>query len=114
NLIKASDIAYTIVRATQFFEFIDGIARSATIGNEIRLSPALIQPMASDDVAAALADVALAPPVNGTIEIAGPEALPLDELVRRFLQETGDPRTVVADIRARYFGGLLSDRSLTP
>lgn len=114
NLIKASGIAYTIVRATQFFEFVDGIARSATIGNEIRLSPALIQPMASDDVAAALADVALAPPVNGTIEVAGPEALPLDELVRRFLQGTGDPRTVVADIRARYFGGLLSDRSLTP
>ncbi|MEW9617899.1 SDR family oxidoreductase [Shinella sp. S4-D37] len=114
NLIKASGIAYTIVRATQFFEFVDGIARSATIGNEIRLSPALIQPMASDDVVAALAEVALAPPVNGTVEVAGPEALPLDELVRRFLRGTGDPRTVVADIRARYFGGLLSDRSLTP
>jgi uncharacterized protein YbjT (DUF2867 family) len=114
NLIKASAIPYTIVRATQFFEFVGGIAQSATIGEEIRLSPALIQPIASADVAAALADVAVAPPVNGTVEVAGPEAMPLDELVRRFLRGTQDPRKVVPDVHARYFGGFLSDRSLTP
>jgi len=114
NLIKASAIPYTIVRATQFFEFVRGIAQSATIGEEIRLSPALIQPIASADVAAALADVAVAPPVNGAVEVAGPEAMPLDELVRRFLRGTQDPRKVVPDVHARYFGGFLSDRSLTP
>jgi len=114
DLIKASSIPYTIVRATQFFEFVGGIAQSATVGDEIRLSPALIQPMASSDVAAALTDAALAAPVNGTVEIAGPEAMPLDELVRRFLRATQDPRKVVPDIHARYYGGILSDRSLTP
>jgi uncharacterized protein YbjT (DUF2867 family) len=114
NLIKASSIPYTILRATQFFEFVGAIVQSATVDEEIRLSPALIQPMASTDVAAALADVALAPPVNGTIEVAGPEAMPLDELGRRFLRATQDPRKVVADIHARYYGDILSDRSLTP
>lgn len=114
NLIKASSIPYTILRATQFFEFVGAIVQSATVDEEIRLSPALIQPMASTDVAAALADVALAPPVNGTIEVAGPEAMPLDELGRRFLQATQDARKVVPDIHARYYGGVLSDRSLTP
>ena len=114
SLIKASGIPYTILRATQFFEFVGGIAQSATVGEEIRLSPALIQPIASEDVAAALADVAVAPPVNGTVEVAGPEAMPLDELVRRFLRGTQDARKVVADVHARYFGGFLSDRSLTP
>jgi len=114
NLIKASGIPYTILRATQFFEFVGGIAQSATVGEEIRLSPALIQPIASTDVAAALADVALAAPVNGTVEVAGPEAMPLDELVTRFLRATQDPRKVVPDIHARYYGGVLSDRSLTP
>ena len=114
NLIKASVIPYTILRATQFFEFVRGIAQSATVGEEIRLSPALIQPIASEDVAAALADVAVAPPVNGTVEVAGPEAMPLDELVRRFLRGTQDARKVVPDVHARYFGGFLSDRSLTP
>lgn len=114
NLIKASGRPYTIVRATQFFEFVGGIAQSATVGDEIRLSPALIQPMASSDVASALTDAALAAPVNGTVEIAGPEAMPLDELVRRFLRGTQDPRKVVPDIHARYYGGILSDRSLTP
>src|SRR6185369_11774314 len=81
KLIKASAIPYTILRATQFFEFVGGIALSATVGEEVRLSPALIQPIASTDVAAALAEVAVAPPVNGTLEVAGPEAMPLDELV---------------------------------
>jgi uncharacterized protein YbjT (DUF2867 family) len=114
SLIKASGIPYTILRATQFFEFVGAIVQSAVVGEEIRLSPALIQPMASADVAAALADVAVAPPVNGTIEVAGPEAMPLDELARRFLKATQDPRKVVPDIHARYYGGLLSDRSLTP
>ena len=114
SLIKASGIPYTILRATQFFEFVGGIAQSATVGEEIRLSPALIQPIASEDVAAALADVAVAPPVNGTVEVAGPEAMPLDDLVRRFLRGTQDPRKVVPDVHARYFRGVLSDRSLTP
>lgn len=114
NLIKASGIPYTILRATQFFEFVGGIAQSATVGEEIRLSPALIQPMASDDVAAALTDVALAAPVNDTLEVAGPEAMPLDELVRRFLRATQDTRKVVPDVHARYFGDVLDDQSLTP
>lgn len=114
NLIKASGIPYTILRATQFFEFVDGIAQSATVDGEIRLSPALFQPIASDDVAAALADVALAPPVNGTVEVAGPEAVPLDELVRRFMRAKRDTRKVVPDVHARYFGAVLNDQSLTP
>jgi len=114
NLIKASGIPYTILRATQFFEFVAGIAQSGTVGEEIRLSPALFQPIASDDVVAALADVTLAPPVNGTVEVAGPEAVPLDELVRRFLRATQDTRKVVPDVRARYFGAVLDDQSLTP
>ncbi|MGH6810257.1 MAG: SDR family oxidoreductase, partial [Ensifer adhaerens] len=113
NLIKASGIPYTILRATQFFEFVDGIAQSATVDGEIRLSPALFQPIASDDVAATLADVALAPPVNGTVEVAGPEAVPLDELVRRFLRAKRDTRKVVPDVHARYFGAELNDQSLT-
>ena len=107
NLIKASAIPYTILRATQFFEFVGGIAQSATVGEEIRLSPALIQPIASADVAAALADVAVAPPANGTVEVAGPEAMPIDELVRCFLRAMHDARKVVPDVRARYFGGVL-------
>ncbi|RVQ05057.1 SDR family oxidoreductase [Sinorhizobium meliloti] len=114
NLIKASGIPYTILRATQFFEFVGGIAESAAVGDEIRLSPALIQPIASDDVVAALAEVAVAPPVNGTLEVAGPEAIPLDELVRRFLRQTEDPRKVLPDVHARYFGAVLDDQSLTP
>lgn len=114
NLIKASGIPYTILRATQFFEFVGGIAQSATVGEEIRLSPALIQPIASDDVVAALAAVVLATPANGTLEVAGPEAMPLDELVRRFLRGTQDTRKVVPDVHARYFGDVLDDQSLTP
>lgn len=114
KLIKASGMSYTILRATQFFEFVGGIAQTATVGEEIHLSPALIQPIASDDVAAALTDVTLATPVNATLEVAGPEAMPLDELVRRFLRATQDPRKVVPDVHARYFGALLDDQSLTP
>lgn len=113
-LIKASAIPYTLLRATQFFEFVGGIAQAATVGDEVQLSPALIQPMASVDVAAALVDVVLATPANGTLEVAGPEAMPLDELVRRFLRLTGDTRKVVPDVHARYFGAELDDRSLTP
>lgn len=114
NLIKASGIPYTILRATQFFEFVGGIAQAATVGEEVCVSPALIQPMASDDVVAALTEVTLAAPVNGTVEVAGPEAMPLDELVRRFLRATQDTRKVVPDVHARYFGSVLDDQSLTP
>lgn len=114
NLIKASGIPYTILRATQFFEFVGGIAQAATVGEEVCVSPALIQPMASDDVVAALTEVTLATPVNGTVEVAGPEAMPLDELVRRFLRATQDTRKVVPDVHARYFGSVLDDQSLTP
>lgn len=113
-LIKASGRPFTLVRATQFFEFVGGIAESAVVGDEVHLSPALIQPMASDDVAAALTEVALAAPANATLEIAGPEAMPLDELVRRFFRATQDTRKVVADVHARYFGDVLNDQSLTP
>ena len=114
RLIKASGIPYTIVRSTQFFEFVSGIAQSGTVGQTVRLSPALLQPIMSDDVADAMADATLGAPVNGTIEIAGPEKVPLDELVRRFLRAKQDPRTVIADTHARYFGTELDDRSLTP
>ena len=114
RLIKASNIPYTIVRSTQFFEFVDGIAQSATDGQTVRLSTAHIQPIVSDDVAAALAEVTLGTPVNGTIEIAGPERLGLDELVRRFLRAKQDARQVVTDVHARYFGIDVNDQSLTP
>ncbi|MET0754753.1 MAG: SDR family oxidoreductase [Pseudoxanthomonas sp.] len=114
NLIKASGIPYSILRATQFYEFVGGIAQAAAVGGEIRLSPALVQPIASDDVAEALADIAVAGPLNGTVEVAGPEALPLDELVGRLLKATQDPRKVVPDVHARYFGAELDDQSLIP
>ena len=114
KLIKASPIPYTIVRATQFFEFVSGIAQSATDGQTVRLSPAFVQPVVSDDVAAALADVTLGAPVNGTVELAGLERLRLDELVRRFLSANQDARQVVADVHARYFGAELNDQSLIP
>ena len=114
NLIKASRVPYTIVRATQFFEFVDGIAQSATDGQTVRLSSAFIQPIVSDDVADALAELTLGAPVNGRVELAGPERLPLDELVRRFLNATQDPRAVVTDVHARYYGIELNDQSLTP
>jgi uncharacterized protein YbjT (DUF2867 family) len=114
ELIQASNVPYTIVRSTQFFEFVDGIAQSATDGQTVRLSPAHIQPIVSDDVAAALAEVTLGAPVNGMIEIAGPERLGLDELVRRFLRAKQDARQVITDVHARYFGIDLNDQSLTP
>ena len=114
NLIKASKIPYTIVRATQFFEFVGSIAQSATDGQTVRLSPALVQPVVSDDVAAALADVAVEEPLNGTIELAGPDPIRLDELVRRFLSANRDARKVTTDVHARYFGTELNDQSLTP
>jgi uncharacterized protein YbjT (DUF2867 family) len=114
NLIKASNIPYTILRSTQFFEFINGIIKSGTEGDVIRLSPALLQPIASDDVAAALADLAIGPPLKATVEVAGPEARPLDKLARTYLAAGGDKRQVIADVHARYFGTELNDRSLTP
>ncbi|MGE0850619.1 MAG: SDR family oxidoreductase [Hyphomicrobiaceae bacterium] len=114
GLIKASKIPYTIVRSTQFFEFVNAIAQSGSVGQTVRLSPALLQPIGSDDVAAAVVDVALGVPVNGMIEIAGPERIPLNELARRYLNATKDPRQVVADTHARYFGAEINDQSLTP
>ena len=114
NLIKASKIPYTIVRATQFFEFVNGIAQAATDGQTVRLPPALMQPIVSDDVAAALADVAINAPVNGMIELAGPELIRQDELVRRFLSAKRDARQVVTDGHARYYGIEVNDQSLTP
>ncbi len=114
TLITASKIPYTILRATQFFEFIGPIAEAGAQGDVIRLSPALLQPIAADDVAAALADLAVGPPLNGTVEIAGPDAWPLDHFARKLLSARGDRRQVVADIHARYFGTALNDRTLTP
>jgi uncharacterized protein YbjT (DUF2867 family) len=114
DLIKASKVPYTILRSTQFFEFLNSIAQSATDGQTVRLSPAFVQPVVSDDVAAALAEVTLGAPVNGTVELAGPERLRLDELVRRFLNANQEARQVVADVHARYFGAELNDQSLTP
>jgi uncharacterized protein YbjT (DUF2867 family) len=114
NLVKAGPIPYTIVRATQFFEFIGRIADSSTDGDTIRLSPALVQPEAADDVAATLADVAVGTPLNDTVELAGPEVFGLDEFARRLLSARDDPRQVTSDVHARYFGVELDDRSLTP
>jgi uncharacterized protein YbjT (DUF2867 family) len=114
NLIKASGIPFTIVRSTQFFEFAKGLVQSATEGQTVRLSPALMQPIAADDVAAALTGFALDKPLNGTIEIAGPEPIRMDELARRFLSATRDPRKVTTDVHALYFGTELNDQSLIP
>lgn len=114
NLITASNIPYTILRSTQFFEFLGGIAQTGTEGNTVFLSPARVQPIASDDVAAALADVVLAAPANGVIEVAGPEQFSLAKLVQRFLTAKEDPRKVVPDANALYFGEKLNDQSLTP
>jgi len=114
NLIKASGIPFTIVRSTQFFEFAKGIVQSATEGQTVRLSSALFQPIAADDVAAALTGMALAKPLNGTVEIAGPEPIGMDEFARRFLSATRDPRKVTTDVDAQYFGTELNDQSLTP
>ncbi|MGB8341822.1 MAG: SDR family oxidoreductase [Chthoniobacterales bacterium] len=114
NLIKASRIPCTIVRATQFFEFVGSIAQFAREGTTVRLPSALMQPIAAEDVAAALADVAFAEPLNDTVEIAGPDPIRMDELVRRFLSTTDDPRKVVTDANALYYGIKVNDQSLVP
>ena len=114
NLIKASGIPFTIVHATQFFEFVKSITQSATGGSEIRLSSVLMQPIVSDDVAAAVAEVALGEPVNGMIEIAGPDQIRQDELVRQYLSATGDARKVITDDNTGYFGIAVNDQSLIP
>jgi uncharacterized protein YbjT (DUF2867 family) len=114
QLIKSSGIPYTILHSTQFFEFIIDIIKSGAKDEAIRLSPALIQPVASDDVVAALAELAVGPPLNATIEIAGAEARPLDQFAQSYLTASGDRRQVIADVHARYFGAELNDRSLTP
>ncbi len=114
RLIKASGIPYTIVRSTQFLEFLGTIANSSSDGNMVRLPPGLLQPIAADDVAAIVADVALSVPRNGIVEIAGPERAPFNVIVARYLKAVGDPREVVRDPKARYFGGRLEERSLVP
>lgn len=114
NLTKASPIPYTILRATQFFEFVDSIVQLATDGQTVHLPSALIQPVSSDDVAAALVDIALGEPLNGTVELAGPEEFHLDDLVRLYLKAKQDSRHVITDTQARYFGIELHDRSLLP
>ncbi|HKF08726.1 MAG TPA: SDR family oxidoreductase [Xanthobacteraceae bacterium] len=114
KLIKTSGIPYTIIRSTQFLEFLRGIADSSADGNTVRISPGLFQPIAADDVAAIVADVALAAPRNGNVEIAGPELAPFNEIIARYLKAVGDPREVVRDPEARYFGGRVEERSLVP
>lgn len=114
QLIATAGIPYTIVHSTQFFEFLGGIVQSGAQGDEVRLSPAYVQPIASDDVALAMADATLAPPVNGIVEIAGPERVRLAALVQRYLRKRGDARAVRADPDARYFGARLDDDTLVP
>lgn len=114
GLIKASRVPYTLLRATQFFEFIGSIIEAGHQGDAVHLSPALIQPIAADDVSAVLADLAAGMPLNDTVEVAGQDRFPLDELARRFLAAKKDSRPVVADIRSRYFGSELDDRTLVP
>jgi uncharacterized protein YbjT (DUF2867 family) len=112
--VRAGSVPYTILRATQFFEFIGRIADSSMNGETVHLPPVLVQPESAEDVAAALADVAVSAPVNGIVELAGPEAFRLDELARRVLSANNDSRLVTTDIHARYFGAELDDHSLTP
>ena len=114
KLIERSGVPYTIIRATQFLEFLGGIADSSTDGTVARLSPGLFQPIAADDVAAIVAEGALAEPRCGIVEIAGPERAPLCEIMARYLKATGDPRTVVRDPEARYFGSRVEESSLVP
>ena len=113
-LIKASSTPYTILRSTQFFQFVGGIVHAAAAGDAIRLAPVLIQPIAADDVAAALTKVVVGQPVNGTLEIAGPETFRLDAFAEQYLSAQQDPREVVADPKALYFGAMLDDRTLVP
>ena len=114
KLIVASGIPYTIVRATQFLEFLRGIADLSAVGNTVRLPPVLFQPIAADDVAPLVAEAALAAPRNGIVEIAGPERAPFNEIIARYLKAVGDPRQVVSDPEARYWGGEVEERSLVP
>jgi uncharacterized protein YbjT (DUF2867 family) len=114
KLITTSGIPYTIVRATQFMEFLGGVAASSADGNIVRLPPVLFQPIAADDVAAIVADVALAAPRNGIVEIAGPERAAFNEFIARYLKAVGDPRVVVSDPKARYWGGRVEEHSLVP
>jgi len=114
KLVKASGVPYTIIRSTQFMEFLGAIAGEGAKGSSVRISPGLFQPIAADDVAAIVAEVALATPRNGIIEIAGPERAPFNDIVARYLKAVGDPRTVVSDPDARYFGGRVEERSLVP
>jgi uncharacterized protein YbjT (DUF2867 family) len=114
KLIEASGIPYTIIRATQFMEFLRGIADSSADGKRVRLPPVLFQPIAADDIAPIVAEVALAAPQNGIVEIAGPERAPFNEIVARYLKAVGDPREVVRDPEARYFGGRVEEQPLVP
>ena len=114
KLIKTSSVLYTIVRATPFLEFLGGIADSSADGNIVRLPPVLFQPIAAEDVAAFVADVALAAPRSGIVEIAGPERAPFNEIIARYLRAVGDPREVVSDPEARYWGGRVDEHSLVP
>ena len=114
SLIKGAGIPYSIVRATQFFEFVKRIADEATVGTTVRLPPVLIQPMAADDVAKAVGRIAVGEPLNGTVDVAGPQAFRFDELIRQGLAARNDPREVVVDPHARYFGAELGERSLVP
>ena len=114
KLIEASRLPYTIIRSTQFLEFLRGIANSSTDGNTVRIPPVLFQPIAADDVAAAVAEAALAPPRNGIVEIAGPERAPFNEIIARYLKAVGDRREVVRDPAAQYWGGRVDEHSLVP
>jgi len=114
RLIEDAGIPYTIVRSTQFFEFLGGLAKSAANGSTVRVSRAYFQPIAADDVAGALADISAGEPANGTVELAGPERMRLSALVREFLKEKHDERDVTEDVHARYFGALLKDQTLLP
>src|SRR4051795_2930814 len=114
KLVESSGIPYTIIRSTQFLEFLRGIADSSADGNVVRLPPVLFQPIAADDVAVNVAEVTLASPRNGIVEIAGPERAPFNEIVARYLKAVGDPREVVRDPEARYWGGRVEERSLVP
>jgi uncharacterized protein YbjT (DUF2867 family) len=114
KVIESSRIPYTIIRSTQFMEFLGGIATEGTKGNVVRISPGLFQPIAADDVAATVADVALGAPRSSIVEIAGPERAPFNEIIARYLKAIGDPREVVSDPAARYFGGRVEERSLVP
>jgi uncharacterized protein YbjT (DUF2867 family) len=114
QMIVASGVPYTIIRATKFMEFLGGIADASTVGSKVRIPPVQFQPIAADDVAANVADAALAAPRNGIVEIAGPERAPFNEILVRYLQMFGDPREVVGDPEARYWGGRVEERSLVP